>query len=267
MNSENHLLFEVRDRVLYVTLNRPEKHNALSLALLSDLKTLFENYSDNKSLISAAITGSGTKTFAAGGDLRELSLLKSEAQAKEMSLNAKASLNAIRNFPVPVIAALNGNTFGGAAELAVACDFRIASSHAKIGFVQGRLALSTAWGGGPDLLQLVGRSRGLQLMLTGKMISSEEALSIGLIDKVVTIDDSLESSVEEFLSPLRAQAPQVVRVFKALSDSYRNGDSRKSMQDIETRMFVDTWVHEDHWNAAENILPARGGSNNEQSKK
>ena len=70
MNSENHLLFEVRDRVLYVTLNRPEKHNALSLALLSDLKTLFENYSDNKSLISAAITGSGTKTFAAGGDLR-----------------------------------------------------------------------------------------------------------------------------------------------------------------------------------------------------
>ena len=113
MNSENHLLFEVCDRVLYVTLNRPEKHNALSLALLSDIKTLFENYSDNENIIAATITGSGSKTFAAGGDLKELSLLKTEAQAKEMSLSAKASLNAIRNFPVPVIAVLNGNTFGG----------------------------------------------------------------------------------------------------------------------------------------------------------
>lgn len=261
MNSENHLLFEVCDRVLYVTLNRPEKHNALSLALLSDIKTLFENYSDNENIIAATITGSGSKTFAAGGDLKELSLLKTEAQAKEMSLSAKASLNAIRNFPVPVIAVLNGNTFGGAAELAVACDFRIAASHAKIGFVQGRLALSTAWGGGPDLLQLVGRSRGLQLMLSGKMVSSDEALSLGLIDKVVSNGDSLANYVEEFLLPLRAQAPQVVRVFKALSDSYRNGDSRKSMQDIETKMFVDTWVHEDHWNAAEKILPVRGRNN------
>lgn len=261
MNSENHLLFEVRDKVLYITLNRPEKHNALSLALLSDLKTLFEKYINDKTLISAVITGSGSKTFAAGGDLRELSALKSKTQAKEMSLSAKATLNSIRNFSVPVIAALNGNTFGGAAELAVACDFRISSSHAKIGFVQGRLALSTAWGGGPDLLQLVGRSRGLHLMLTGKMISSNEALSIGLIDKVVSNGDSLEKSIEEFLLPLRSQAPQVVRVFKALSNSYRSGDSRKSMQDIETRMFVDTWVHDDHWKASEKVLPARERSN------
>jgi enoyl-CoA hydratase/carnithine racemase len=98
-------------------------------------------------------------------------------------------------------------------------------------------------------------------MLTGKMISSNEALSIGLIDKVVSNGDSLEKSIEEFLLPLRSQAPQVVRVFKALSNSYRSGDSRKSMQDIETRMFVDTWVHDDHWKASEKVLPARERSN------
>jgi enoyl-CoA hydratase len=255
--SENHLLVEIRDRVLYATLNRPEKHNALSLSLLADLRSLFETQANDETLLAAVLTGTGDKTFAAGGDLRELAALRGEAETEKMSRDAKAALNAIRTFPVPVIAALNGNTFGGAAELSVACDFRVSAAHAKIGFVQGRLAVSTAWGGGPDLLQLLGRARGLRLMVTGEMVSSGDALGMGLIDKVAGEGESLSEAVEEFLEPMRKQAPQVMRVFKALGDAHRRGDSRETMQEIETKMFVGTWVHDDHWEAAEKVLPSR----------
>ena len=253
--SEHHLLVEIRDSVLYATLNRPEKHNALSLALLADMRALFENHSSDDTLLAAVLTGTGDKTFAAGGDLRELAALRSEAEAEQMARDAKAALNAIRNFPVPVIAALNGNTFGGAAELAVACDFRVAAAHAKIGFVQGRLAVSTAWGGGPDLLQLLGRARGLRLMVTGEMVPADAALGMGLVDEVAA--ESLSETVEEFLAPMRKQAPQVMRVFKALGQAHRRGDSRAAMQEIETKLFVGTWVHDDHWTAAEKVLPSR----------
>ncbi|NNE84830.1 MAG: enoyl-CoA hydratase/isomerase family protein [Alphaproteobacteria bacterium] len=255
--SDKHLLVEIRDRVLYATLNRPEKHNALSLSLLADLRQLFEAQAGDETLLAVVLTGTGEKTFAAGGDLRELAALRTEAEAEQMSRDVKAVLNVIRTFPVPVIAALNGNTFGGAAELAVACDFRIAAAHARIGFVQGRLALSTAWGGGPDLLQLLGRSQGLRLMVTGEMVASDAALAMGLVDKVTGEDESLGEAVEAFLEPLRKQAPQVMRVFKALADAHRRGDSRETMQEIETKMFVGTWVHDDHWEAAEKVLPSR----------
>jgi enoyl-CoA hydratase len=255
--SDNHLLVEVRDRVLYATLNRPEKHNALSLSLLADLRKLFETQASDETLLAAVLTGTGEKTFAAGGDLRELAALRTEAEAEQMARDVKTVLNAIRTFPVPVIAALNGNTFGGAAELAVACDFRIAAAHARIGFVQGRLALSTAWGGGPDLLQLLGRSQGLRLMVTGEMVSSDAALAMGLVDKIAGDDERLGDVVEAFLEPMRKQAPQVMRVFKALADAHRRGDSRETMQEIETKMFVGTWVHDDHWEAAEKVLPSR----------
>jgi enoyl-CoA hydratase len=255
--SENHLLVETRDRVLYATLNRPEKHNALSLALLADLRALFEEHAGDDSLLAAVLTGTGDKTFAAGGDLRELAALRSEAEAEQMARDAKATLNAIRDFPVPVIAALNGNTFGGAAELSVACDFRVATPHAQIGFVQGRLAVSTAWGGGPDLLQLLGRARGLRLMVTGEMVPADAALGMGLVDRVAGEGESLTDAVEEFLAPMRKQAPQVMRVFKALGQAHRHGETREAMQEIETKMFVGTWVHDDHWAAAEKVLPSR----------
>lgn len=255
--SENHLLVETRDRVLYATLNRPEKHNALSLSLLADLRALFEDQAGDETLLAAVLTGSGDKTFAAGGDLRELAALRSVDEAGQMARDAKAALNAIRTFPVPVIAALNGNTFGGAAELSVACDFRITAAHAKIGFVQGRLAVSTAWGGGPDLLQLLGRAQGLRLMVTGEMVPSGAALAMGLVDKVAGDGESLAEAVEDFLAPMRKQAPQVMRVFKALADAHRRGDSRAAMQEIETEMFVGTWVHDDHWVAAEKVFPSR----------
>lgn len=257
--SADQLLIETRDRVLYVTVDRVEKHNALSLSIIAALGVTFRDAAADQSLIAAVLRGAGEKTFAAGGDLRELAKLRTEQEARQMALDAKETFNAIRDFPVPVIAAMNGNAFGGGGELAVSCDFRVATSHSRIGFVQGRLALATAWGGGPDLLDLVGRARGLRLLTTSEMLEPQQALEIGLYDFVAPEGEDFSDTVENYLEPMRKQAPQSMRAFKAVTSAHRRGESRETMHAIETDMFVKTWIHDDHWEAAEKVLPAKKG--------
>ena len=256
MGSE-YLRTDTRDGVFYALIDRPAKHNALALSIIDDIGEAFRTAADDDTLVAAVLRGAGEKTFAAGGDLHELNGLRSEAEAENMARDAKAAFNEIRDFPVPVIAALNGNTFGGGAELAVACDFRVAAAHARIGFVQGRLALASAWGGGPDLLDLVGRARGLKLMSTGEMLEPAAALAIGLYDAVGAEGEDFSDTIETFLAPLRRQKPQSMRAFKAVSDSHRRGDNRDTMHAVETAMFAKTWTHDDHWEAVEKVLPSK----------
>src|SRR5918993_3980409 len=133
---------------LDVTINRPAKRNALSRDSLAALKRVFERHSGEHGIRVAVLTAAGEKSFAAGGDLKDLSTIRTLGEAAEMSRSARDVLDSIRRFPVPVVAALNGDALGGGAELAVACDMRVAATHARIGFVQGRLGITTAWGGG-----------------------------------------------------------------------------------------------------------------------
>jgi enoyl-CoA hydratase len=246
-----------RDRVLYVTIDRPEKHNALSLALIAALGQVFLDSARDDTLIAAVLQGAGETSFAAGGDLRELDGLRTADEAERMAVDTKLAFDTIRDFPVPVIAALNGNAMGGGAELAVSCDLRVAAHHARIGFVQGRLAIATAWGGGPDLFSLVGRARGLRLLTTCEMLEPQAALDIGLYDAVGGEGEDFSDTIENFLAPMRERVPQSMRAFKALCASHRRGDSRAAMDEVETSMFVKTWVHDDHWEAAERVLPSK----------
>lgn len=240
---------ELREKVLWVTIDRAHKRNALSRAVLASLKSVFEQHAANDELFAAVLTGAGDKCFAAGGDLRDLNDLRTEADGKEMALGARSSLDAIRRFPVPVIAALNGDALGGGAELAVSCDFRILSKHARIGFIQGRLAISTAWGGGIDLYKIVGRQAALRILMSGSVLSAEEALKIGLADAVA--DQDLETAVETFLEPARGLAPQVHRAFKSLAIVAEN---RTMAEAEELRNFARCWAHPDHWKAHDNFL-------------
>jgi enoyl-CoA hydratase len=252
-SNAHELLVESRDGVLRVTINRADKRNALSGTVLRSLAEVFASNSDDRGLRVAVLRGAGAQCFAAGGDLRELASITTLDGAAEMARDAKASLQALRDFPVPVVAALNGDAMGGGAELAVACDFRIAAAHARIGFVQGRLNISTAWGGGIDLMRLVGTARGLGLVCRGDMLSGTEAASFGLIDAVARDSQSLDDLIADFIAPILKQSPQALRAFKAVSKGVRAGLSRDELNEIETRMFAQTWVHEDHWTAAEKI--------------
>ena len=235
--------------VLYLTLNRPAKHNALSTALLTELHEAFSLYRDDPTLKAAVVTGAGEQSFAAGGDLKEFDSIRSADQVLTMRATAMAALDAVRNFPVPVVAALNGDARGGGAELALACDLRIAAGHTKIGFIQSRLAITPAWGGGVDLLELLGSAKGLRLMASGDLLTAETALELGLLEAVAAPDQAISEFIEDFLEPLRRLTPLVARGLKTLSAAAKRGASREELLALEAQSLVDTWVHDDHWEA------------------
>lgn len=247
--SDDELIAEIQNKVLRVTINRANKRNALSRAVLSRLKSVFEQHASNGEIVAAVLTGAGDKCFAAGGDLRDLNDLRTEADGREMALGARSALDSIRRFPVPVIAALNGDALGGGAELAASCDFRIMAKHARIGFIQGRLAISTAWGGGIDLFRIVGGQIALRLLTSAKLLSAEEARQIGLVDDIA--QDRLEDVVNDFLEPALSIAPQVHRAFKALANATTE---RTRAEEVELRHFAQCWAHEDHWKAHDNFM-------------
>ena len=245
---------EVADGVLTVTIDRPDKRNALSQDMLASLAALFADHAADEALCLAVLRGSGDKNFAAGGDLVELADVRTPADAKAMAVHSKSALDAIRNFPVPVIAALNGDALGGGSAVAVSCDFRVAAAHARLGFVQGRLNVTSAWGGGIDLMTIVGPTRGLELLAQGRMVGGAEALALGLIDAVADDGEGLDQALARFAEPLKRQKPQVMRAFKALAKGVRAGLPRHQLETLETEMFVDAWVHEDHWAAVNKLL-------------
>ncbi len=254
-SGEGELVLVARDGArLDVTINRPEKRNALSRPALALLKEAFAAHAGNERIKVAVLSGAGEKSFAAGGDLIELSSIRTVAAAEQMSRETRSVLDVIRHFPVPVIAALNGDALGGGAELAVACDFRVAAPHARIGFVQGKLAITTAWGGGIDLGALVGPGKALSLLARADLLDAADARALGLIDDVASSDTSLATAIDHFITPFLAQPRQVLAAFKALAVAHRCGASRRELEDIETKGFAEAWVHEDHWAAAHKIL-------------
>lgn len=239
---------------LNVTINRPEKRNALSRPTLAALKEAFTANAGDARVKVTVLSGAGDKSFAAGGDLVDLSTIRTLAAAEEMSREIRQALDAIRTFPVPVVAALNGDALGGGAELAVACDFRVADAHARIGFVQGKLAITTAWGGGVDLGALIGPGRALRLLARTELLDAAQAHALGLIDDVATRERGLNAAVDQFVEPLLAQPRHVLAAFKALTAAQRRGASRLELEKIETKRFAEAWVHDDHWAAADKVL-------------
>ncbi len=245
---------EERSDVLWVRLNRPEKRNALSRELLARIREAFIVYAECQNLRAAVITGEGAKSFAAGGDLKDLSSIRTEAESRTMSVDGRASLDSIRQFPVPVIAALNGDALGGGAELAVACDFRVASEHARIGFLQSRLCITPAWGGGGDLFDIVGTRKAMLLLCSASALDSPEALSVGLYDRITRNGQALTDLVDDFLAPIIDKPPEVLRALKNTAIQARRWRGRDEFEDNLTSAFVRTWTHPAHWAAAEKAL-------------
>lgn len=252
------VLVERRGRVMQVTLNRPEKHNPLSRAVLARLRELFEAARDDDGIACAVLTGAGERYFAAGGDLRDLAAVREAPDVRAMAAEARSALDAVREFPVPVIARLNGDAIGGGAELALACDLRVMREGAHIGYIHGRLAITSAWGGGADLVSVVGPARALRMTARCELVPAAAALEWGLADATAAAGE-LDTALDEFIAPMLKQARAVLRGCKAQARAARNGRSHEERRAIELDAFVATWTHDDHWAAAERVL-ARGKS-------
>ena len=252
MPDTEHLLIKTEDDVLRITLNRPEKRNALSMSLLDALGAALNSHR-NAQIKCAVITGAGDRCFAAGGDLKELDAIRSEEDTQKMSARGHAALDAIRYFPVPVIGALNGLALGGGAELAMACDIRIAASHAELGLIQAQLNVTTAWGGGIDLINAVGNSTALALLCSGRRLKADEALRLCLFAAVCDEGADFDAFTKQFLAGYTSKSLNVLRGYKATA-----AEHRKRLQDELTNTareaFVTAWTHNDHWEAATRAL-------------
>lgn len=238
---------------IWILINRAHKHNALARPVLAQLRDAVRAAGNQPHARVVVVTGAGERYFAAGGDLRDLAGVRDEAATADMIEEAGAALEAIRACPVPVVAHLNGDAIGGGAELALACDLRLQAAHARIGFIQAKLAITSAWGGGPDLFRLVGPSRALRMMARCELVDAAQALDWGLADAVVR-DGPEGEDVAAFLAPMLACAPQVLRGIKAQAIACREGASWHAHREVERQHLVRTWLHEDHWAASEKLL-------------
>ena len=184
MTNYQTLLFETRDRIAFITLNRPDKLNALNALCKKELREVFGQIRSGHEVDAAILTGSGEKAFAAGTDIAELSSLDPES-GKEFSLSGQALFDQIQHLGKPVIAAVNGYALGGGCELALACHLRIASENATFGQPEVNLGIIPGYGGTQRLPRLIGTGRATAMILTGNPIDAQEALRIGLVNLVV----------------------------------------------------------------------------------
>jgi enoyl-CoA hydratase len=202
------LLLDVRDGVALITVNRPDKLNALNDQVVGELAEAAERLVSDAAIKGAIITGSGTKAFVAGADIADLAR-QGPFDGKARALRGQAMLRRLETAGKPVIAAVNGYALGGGCELALACHLRIASETAKFGQPEVKLGIAPGYGGTQRLPRLVGKGNALQLILTGEMIDAREALRIGLVNRVVPASELL-AVAEQTLRGILAMGPLAV---------------------------------------------------------
>jgi enoyl-CoA hydratase len=222
-----------------ITIDRPQARNAISLETMDQLDKALDGAEGAEALV---LTGAGDKAFVSGGDLKELSTLRTESEASAMAFRMRTICDRIAGFPTPTIAALNGHALGGGAEFAVAADIRLAADDIKIGFNQVTLAIMPAWGGAERLVALVGYSKALLLAGTGTVLDAAEAQRVGLIDRVLpraSFDDEWRS-----IARLLASRPA--------------GEIKTVMRGATTTeavsAFARLWVSDEHWSAADKVM-------------
>ncbi|MEU6541197.1 enoyl-CoA hydratase/isomerase family protein [Streptomyces sp. NPDC047000] len=231
---------ELEDGLAVITIDRPHARNALDLGTMGELEKALDAAGGASAL---AVTGAGDRAFVSGGDLKELSRLRTEAEVSGMALRMRALCDRISAFPGPVVAALNGHALGGGAEVAVAADIRVAADDIRIGFNQTSLAIVPAWGGAERLARLVGPGRALLLAGTGRVVGAAEAERLGLVDLVLPRAGFGPGWREVARSLATRQAGEI----KALTSRVRSPQEAAAA-------FARLWVAEEHWEAAEKVM-------------
>lgn len=203
------LRVEKRERVLEVTVDRPEKLNALDDRTIEELLEIFGTMEKSPEVGAAILTGAGEKSFIAGADIAELGKLDPRG-AKGWAEKGQKLVRLIEAAPVPVLAAVNGYALGGGCEVAMACAIRIASENARFGQPEVSLGILPGYGGTQRLVRLAGRGRALEMLLTGDMIDAEEAYRIGLVNRVVPLAKLIDE-VRRLAARILSRAPQAIR--------------------------------------------------------
>lgn len=240
--------------VATIRIDRPHARNAVSLATMEQLEVALAEVAAGEDAV-VVLRGAGDRAFISGGDLRELAALRTLPEAAAMAGRMRAVLDRLAALPMPTVAALNGHALGGGAEVSVACDLRVAADDVRLAFNQSLLAIMPAWGGVERLVDLVGRSTALDLMLTGARIDAAEARRVGLVDRVVP-RDGFDEGVREYAAAIAALPRAVSRAIKATVAEVRP-NSHPEHEERSVGAFARLWVSEEHWAAAEAVEHGR----------
>jgi enoyl-CoA hydratase len=211
------LVIESAGGIAVVTLHRPAVLNALNGALLAELSSALRAIDDDPAMHAVILTGSGEKAFAAGADIAELAALESSVAAKVAARTGQALTRQMERMRVPLIAAINGFALGGGCELALACDIRIASETARLGQPEVNLGIIPGYGGSQRTTRLVGRGHAMYLCLTGEIVGAQEALRIGLVERVVP-QGELMREARRIAELIAAKAPLAIAACKRAID-------------------------------------------------
>jgi enoyl-CoA hydratase/carnithine racemase len=248
------LRLDLNRGVAVISIDRPGARNALALRTMAELDDALDAARVQRARV-VVIRGQGDKAFCAGGDLKELERMRSDRDAAAMARRMRSTLDRIAASKVPVIAGLNGDAFGGGAELALACDFRVAAEHARIGFTQVTLGLMPAWGASERLAALVGRGKALHMLLTGRVLTAAEAQEVGLVEEVVATE-RFDARLGEVARQIASAPPVAVAGIKRSVDSVRpHRNPELAAEAIAT--FTRTWVAPAHWRAVERMEKRR----------
>jgi len=201
----SNILFEKKTSIAYITVNRPKVLNALNMATMEELRAAFHEIKNDAEVRVVILTGAGEKAFIAGADIGELAQ-HDAVRGKEYTHRGQNVLNLIENLGKPVIACINGFALGGGCEIAIACTMRLASENAKLGQPEVKLGIIPGYGGTQRLPRLVGKGIAMQLVLTGEMISAQEAHRIGLVNEVVAAAELIPRA-EAIAQKIIANAP------------------------------------------------------------
>lgn len=234
------LLTSLENGIFILTINRPDKLNALNKEVLSDLNKVLDEIEMNAEIRSAIITGAGSKAFVAGADISEFVSLE-DSKAEKLAKKGQGVFNKIENCPKPIVAAVNGFALGGGCELALACHFIYASENAKFGQPEVNLGLIPGYGGTQRLTQILGRNRSMELLMSGNMITAKEAEQYGMVNKV-TSPEELLPKCKEILTTIQSKAP--VAVSKVI-ECVNNFDHTQQGYDFEIEKFGECFQTED----------------------
>ena len=251
------LVFEKKDNIGVLTVNRPEKLNALSNELTEELETFLDDVEDDVELRVLVITGAGEKAFVAGADIQEL-VDRDALMGRKVSRKRQTVFSRIENMTIPVIAAVNGYALGGGLELALACSIRICSDKAQFGAPEVKLGIIPGDGGTQRLPRLVGLGRAMEMVLTGDFIDAQEAYRIGLANQVVPHEELMDKATE-LAQKIAKRPPLAVRYAKEAVNRSQEGDAVSGYA-LESYLHALTCTTEDKKEGVQAFLEKRKGT-------
>ena len=220
--SYQNILTSASNEILTITVNRPDKLNALNKKTIEEIGDAVKKAEADKSIAGIIITGSGNKAFVAGADISEFNNYNAD-EGKALSAAGHKIFDAIESCSKPVIAAVNGFALGGGCELAMSCHLRVASDNAKFGQPEVNLGVIPGYGGTQRMVQLIGKSKALEYMMTADMIDAQQALQLGLVNYVTT-QDQLLARCEELIGKIKTKSPQAIGgVIRSVNSYFTDG--------------------------------------------